>query len=117
MKFCSAGSQQSQERSESESGKRKDRRHRISAVKGLRQKHARVTLPRKTSAREVPEHACGHLTPEELQNIAFKSCSLGLNARGTVGGISESPCATRELRLLSSYSTDDHHCPNLIKIL
>ena len=42
----------------------------------LRQKHTRVTLPRKISAGEALERACGCSTLEELQDVMCQSCSL-----------------------------------------
>ena len=42
----------------------------------LRQKRTRVTLPRKISAGEALECACGCSILEELQDVVCRSCSL-----------------------------------------
>ena len=84
----------------------------------LRQKCTCVTLPRKTSAGKALEHACGRLTLEELEDVMCRSCSLVWRLDRTLGEAFQKACVPhRQLRLLSSYSTDGHHWANLIQIL
>ena len=69
----------------------------------LRQKCTRVTLPRKTSTGEALETCLWGFDTEELQDVRCRSCSLFKDrskARGIVGGISKTPCATQAIKPL-----------------
>ena len=72
-------------------------------------RRTRVTLPRKTSARDVlvgVRHRRNYKTSCAEAVHSFKD---GSKASGIVGGISETQCATEAAEALMSYSTDGCH--------